>query len=68
MNIEFKSIIHSQDTTMQYQMEQALRKYVKSHIDIINYSTHSVRIIEKDGKLEYNEKNWKCRRWIIISH
>ena len=40
-NIEFKSIILSQDATMQRRREAGLRKYVNEDVTIINYAVYA---------------------------
>lgn len=57
-NISFKSIILSQDATMQYRMEAGLRKYVGDNIQIINYSVYSAKVIVTDTALTYEKKIW----------
>ncbi|MEI0749371.1 YdcF family protein [Brachyspira pulli] len=66
-NIDFKSIIISQDSTMQYRMEAALRKYVPKDILIINYAVYKVNVICKDNELVYDKDilgMWNINRYI----
>lgn len=55
--ISFKTIILSQDATMQRRMEAGLRKYAKN-AEIINYATYCAKVIEKGLKLEYETEIW----------
>lgn len=67
--IAFRSIILSQDATMQHRMEAGLRKYVGEEIQIINYAVYDANVIVKDGVLAY-EKNiwgmWDMERYISL--
>ena len=68
-NVDFKSIILSQDSTMQYRMEAGLRKYVDKDIQIINYSTYSANVIVNNAQLTYKEDiwgMWKIERYISL--
>lgn len=51
-DIPVHSIILSQDATMQRRMDAVLRKY-KKEWTIVNYATYCAKLIEKDGKLQY---------------
>lgn len=57
-NIEFKSIILSQDATMQNRMDAGLRKYVKDDVTIINYAVYATKVIVKDDVLTYENSIW----------
>ena len=57
-NISFKSIILSQDATMQCRMEAGLRKYVRDDVTIINYAVYAANVMVKDNKLTYDSKIW----------
>ena len=68
-NISFKSIIISQDATMQYRMEAGLRKYVDDDVLIINYSVYSVKVIATDTGLAYEKEilgMWDVNRYISL--
>lgn len=68
-NIPFKSIILSQDATMQYRMEAGLRKYVGDTIQIINYSVYSAKVIATDTGLIYEKEilgMWEMNRYISL--
>ena len=56
--ISFKSIILSQDATMQRRMEAGLRKYVEDEVQIINYAVYAAKVTEKNHVLTYEEKIW----------
>ena len=45
-NISFKSIILSQDASMQRRMAAGLKKYVKEDVTIINYATYCAKVFE----------------------
>lgn len=57
-NIEFKSIILSQDATMQRRMEAGLRKYVNEDIMIINYAVYAAKVIVENESLVYADEIW----------
>lgn len=57
-HISFKSIILSQDATMQHRMEAGLRKYAPEDITIINYPGYSAQVVVKDGVLAYDREIW----------
>lgn len=56
--ISFRSIILSQDATMQHRMEAGLRKYVDDTVQIINYAVYSAKVVEKDNGLAYEKDIW----------
>lgn len=56
--ISFKSIIISQDATMQYRMEAGLRKYVSDTTKIINYAVYSAKVIVDHSELAYEKDIW----------
>ena len=56
--IPFKSMILSQDATMQYRMEAGLRKYVGDEVRIINYAVYAAKVIVKNGALAYADDIW----------
>ena len=57
-NIEFKSIILSQDATMQRRMEAGLRKYVNEDVTIINYAVYAAKVIVENECLVYVDDIW----------
>lgn len=68
-NIEFNSIILSQDATMQYRMEAGLRKYVSGSATIINFAVYSANVIAKDSELVYGIEvygMWDIDRYINL--
>ncbi|MCR4655056.1 MAG: YdcF family protein [Lachnospiraceae bacterium] len=67
-NVDWNSIILSQDATMQYRMEAGLRKYVPGAV-IINYATYKATVREVQGRLEYTKKiwgMWDIKRYISL--
>ena len=56
--VDFKSIIISQDATMQHRMEAGLRKYAEEDVQIINYAAYSANVIVEDGELKYYNDIW----------
>lgn len=67
--IVFKSIIISQDATMQHRMEAGLRKYVSSDVLIINYAVYSANVIVENGILVYEDEirgMWDMDRYISL--
>jgi len=56
--VDFKSIILSQDATMQYRMEAGLRKYVDNDVQIINYAVYSAKVIVENAELAYEQNIW----------
>ncbi len=68
-NIEFNSIILSQDATMQYRMEAVLRKYVSDNIIIINFAVYSAKVIALDSELVYDTEiygMWDIDRYLEL--
>lgn len=66
-NVDFKSIILSQDSTMQHRMEAGLRKYIGNDIQIINYAVYLANVIVKNAELAYEQKiwgMWEMKRYI----
>lgn len=56
--ITCRSIILSQDATMQNRMEAGLKKYVGNDIQIINYAVYSAKVVVKNNALAYDKKIW----------
>lgn len=56
--IRYKSIILSQDATMQNRMEAGLKKYVSNNVKIINYAVYSANVIVENGSLAYENEIW----------
>ncbi len=56
--ISFKSIIISQDATMQHRMEAGLRKYISNEVQIINYAVYSAKVVVENSTLTYAEDIW----------
>lgn len=54
-NISFKSIILSQDASMQRRMSAGLKKYVKEDVTIINYATYCAKVLNQDEDLVFED-------------
>lgn len=68
-NISFRSIILSQDSTMQHRMEAGLKKYTDSNVQIINYAVYSTRVIVENSALTYDRSilgMWDIDRYISL--
>lgn len=57
-DISYKSIIISQDATMQRRMEAGLKKYVGEDIKIINYAVYSAKVVVENSALVYDRAIW----------
>lgn len=57
-DIPFRSMILSQDATMQHRMEAGLRKYVGDTVTIINYAVYSAKVIAQNDALAYDKEIW----------
>lgn len=57
-NVSFKSIILSQDATMQHRMEAGLRKYVSKDKIIINYAVYDAEVVVQDERLVFKQDIW----------
>ncbi len=68
-SIPFRSIILSQDATMQNRMDAGMRKYVPEEVVIINFATYSAKVLESSGGLEYAEQihgMWTVERYVNL--
>lgn len=68
-HIGFKSIIISQDSTMQHRMYAGLRKYLSDEIVIINYAVYHAEVKVQNGKLAYTSNipgMWEMERYIEL--
>lgn len=68
-HIGFKSIIISQDATMQRRMYAGLRKYLSDEIAIINYATYHAEVKVQNGQLVYTSDisgMWETKRYIEL--
>ena len=68
-NIGFKSIILSQDASMQRRMTAGLRKYVQEDIVIINYATYSASVLSTGEELCYEKEihgMWTVDRYVNL--
>lgn len=67
--VDFKSIIISQDATMQHRMEAGLRKHAGNGVQIINYAVYSAKVIVKNAELAYEQDiwgMWEMERYISL--
>ncbi|GAA0077654.1 DUF218 domain-containing protein YdcF [Clostridium sp. CTA-5] len=68
-NVSFKSIILSQDATMQNRMEAGLRKYISKDNIIINYAVYDAEVLVRDDELEFKQDiwgMWNMERYITL--
>lgn len=68
-DVPYKSIILSQDATMQRRMEAGLRKYAADDVLIINYAAYSVNVLAQDSALVYDRPvfgMWDTDRYISL--
>ena len=68
-NIGFKSIILSQDASMQRRMAAGLKKYVQEDIVIINYATYTVNVLSAGEELCYEKEihgMWTIDRYVNL--
>ena len=68
-NIGFKSIILSQDASMQRRMAAGLRKYIQEDIAIINYATYSANVLSRGEELCYEKEihgMWTIDRYVNL--
>lgn len=67
--ISWKSMILSQDATMQRRMEAGLQKYVKDDVLIINYAAYSVKVTPSGTELVYEDEPhgmWDMERYVNL--
>ncbi len=68
-NVSFKSIILSQDATMQHRMEAGLRKYISQDNIVINYAVYDVDVVVRDNELAFKQDiwgMWNMERYITL--
>ena len=68
-NISFKSIILSQDASMQRRMAAGLKKYVKEGVAIINYATYCAKVLNQDEDLVFEDNihgMWSINRYVNL--
>ncbi len=68
-SIPCKSIILTQDATMQRRMDAGLRKYAPGEVAIINYAAYSVKTVLHSGKLEFDRQPhgmWTVDRYVNL--
>lgn len=68
-NTSFKSIILSQDASMQRRMAAGLKKYVKEGVTIINYATYCAKVLNQDEDLVFEDNihgMWSINRYVNL--
>lgn len=68
-NVSFKSIILSQDATMQHRMEAGLRKYISQDNIIINYAVYDADVVVRNNELEFKQDilgMWNIETYITL--
>lgn len=68
-NISFKSIILSQDASMQRRMAAGLKKYVNNDVTIINYATYCAKVLNQDEDLVFEDNihgMWSINRYVNL--
>ena len=68
-HISFQNIILCQDATMQHRMEAGLRKYADPEVQIINFATYQVEVVERDGTLTFKKEihgMWEMDRYVNL--
>ena len=68
-NISFKSIILSQDASMQRRMAAGLKKYVKEGVTIIKYATYCAKVLNQDEDLVFEDNihgMWSINRYVNL--
>lgn len=68
-NISFKSIILSQDASMQRRMAAGLKKYVKEGVTIINHATYCAKVLNQDEDLVFEDNihgMWSINRYVNL--
>ena len=68
-HISFKSIILSQDASMQKRMAAGLKKYVNDDVTIINYASYCARVLNQKGKFVFEENihgMWTIERYVNL--
>lgn len=68
-NISFKSIILSQDASMQRRVAAGLKKYVKEGVTIINYATYCAKVLNQDEDLVFEDNihgMWSINRYVNL--
>ena len=68
-NIPCKSIILTQDATMQRRIDAGLRKYAPDDLVIINYAAYSVKTVSYAGVLEFDSQvhgMWTVERYVNL--
>ena len=68
-HIPCKSIILTQDASMQYRMYAVLQKYASKDLKIINYAAYQAHVREENGVLSYCETiwgMWEIKRYLSL--
>ena len=67
--IPSKSIILTQDRTMQRRMEAGFRKHAGEEIKVVNYPTYETGVVFREGKLSFDREirgMWDMERYITL--
>ena len=67
--ISFKSIILTQDASMQNRMDAGMRKYLKEDAVIINYAAYAAEVVSDGEKLSYAKPihgMWPIERYVDL--
>lgn len=67
--ISCKSMILSQDATMQRRMDAGMKKYASADMQIINYASYIAKVVSNGRKLDYAEPihgMWKIERYVNL--
>ena len=52
-----RTMIFSQDATMQYRMEASVKKYMPD-VQVINYAVYDAKVVVRNGELTYEKEIW----------
>ena len=55
--IACRTMILSQDATMQYRMDASMKKYMPG-IQVINYAVYDAKVVVRNGELTYEKEIW----------
>lgn len=67
--LKCQSIILAQDATMQHRMAATLKKHASDELQIINYATYQVRVIEENGQFLFENQPlgmWDMDRYLTL--
>ena len=55
--IACRTMILSQDATMQYRMDASVKKYMPG-VQVINYAVYDAKVVVRNGELTYEKETW----------